>query len=51
MTNSHLTLSPDKTLLHTDLLLGEVYRGTLKEAEDTMNCFMDNVRQITSVTA
>mmetsp|Transcript_35512 Transcript_35512/g.80131 ORF Transcript_35512/g.80131 Transcript_35512/m.80131 type:complete len:123 (+) Transcript_35512:143-511(+) len=26
-----------------ELKNGEVYRGTLKEAEETMNCFLDNV--------
>ena len=26
-----------------ELRNGEVYRGTLKEAEDTMNCYLSNV--------
>eukprot|EP00617_Octactis_speculum_P027616 CAMPEP_0185771424 /NCGR_PEP_ID=MMETSP1174-20130828/64297_1 /TAXON_ID=35687 /ORGANISM="Dictyocha speculum, Strain CCMP1381" /LENGTH=116 /DNA_ID=CAMNT_0028457297 /DNA_START=50 /DNA_END=400 /DNA_ORIENTATION=- len=29
--------------ISVELRNGEVYRGTLKEAEDTMNCFMSNV--------
>lgn len=29
--------------ISVELRNGEVYRGTLKEAEDTMNCFLSNV--------
>uniref|UniRef100_A0A7S2S181 Small nuclear ribonucleoprotein Sm D3 n=1 Tax=Rhizochromulina marina TaxID=1034831 RepID=A0A7S2S181_9STRA len=29
--------------ISVELRNGEIYRGTLKEAEDTMNCFLENV--------
>mmetsp|Transcript_28796 Transcript_28796/g.58842 ORF Transcript_28796/g.58842 Transcript_28796/m.58842 type:complete len:117 (-) Transcript_28796:247-597(-) len=30
-------------MVSVEIKNGEVYRGTLKEAEDTMNCYLDNV--------
>jgi small nuclear ribonucleoprotein D3 len=34
-----------------ELRNGEIYRGTLNEAEDTMNCMLDNVSRISNKLA